>query len=124
MTRPWSLLIAICLALFTSGMAASVMAQDVQTKGSIGGTVTDPAGAARPGATVTATGQTGVRTATTNESGIFKIDNLEPGNYNVRVEQTGFKSALANNVIVNVGRESTLNLKLETGENNRSEVID
>src|SRR5689334_20651908 len=116
MTRPWSLLIAICLALFTSGMATSVMAQDVQTKGSIGGTVTDPAGAALPGATVTATGQTGVRTATTNESGIFKIDNLEPGNYNVRVEQTGFKSALANNVIVNVGRESTLNLKLETGE--------
>ena len=116
MTRPWSLLIAICLALITSGMAASVMAQDVQTKGFIGGTVTDPAGAAIPGATVTATGQTGVRTTTTNENGIFRIENLEPGNYNVRVEQTGFKSALANNVTVNVGRESTLNLKLEAGE--------
>ncbi|HET7287525.1 MAG TPA: hypothetical protein VFI71_08645, partial [Pyrinomonadaceae bacterium] len=34
----------------------------------------------------------------------------------VRVEQTGFKAAVANNVTVNVGRESTLNLKLEPGE--------
>jgi len=34
----------------------------------------------------------------------------------VRVEQSGFKSAVANNVTVNVGRESTLNLKLERGE--------
>jgi len=112
MARPWSLLFAICLAL----TAGSVLAQDVQTKGFIGGTITDAAGAAVPGATVTVTGQTGTRTATTNEDGIFRIENLEPGTYNVRVEQTGFKSALANNVTVNVGRESTLNLKLEPGE--------
>ncbi len=112
MARPWSLLLACCLTL----TAASVMAQDVLTKGSIGGTITDAAGAALPGATITATGQTGTRTATTNDDGVFKIDNLERGTYNVRVEQTGFKSALANNVTVNVGRESTINLKLEPGE--------
>ena len=67
MTRPWHLILALCLTL----TAASVMAQDVQTKGFIGGTVTDPAGAAVPGATVTVTGQTGTRTGTTNESAIF-----------------------------------------------------
>src|SRR4029079_4083855 len=78
--------------------------------------VTDPAGAAIPGATVTATGQTGVRTTTTNENRIFRIENLATRNYHLRVEQTGFKSALANNLTVNVGRESTLNLKLEAGE--------
>jgi hypothetical protein len=112
MKNLWALLIACCLT-FT---AASVLAQDVQTKGTIGGTVTDPAGAAVPGAKIVVAGQTGERTGTTNESGIFRIDNLEPGNYTVRVEQTGFKAAVANNVTVNVGRESTLNLKLETGE--------
>ncbi|HKR13641.1 MAG TPA: TonB-dependent receptor [Pyrinomonadaceae bacterium] len=112
MARAWSLLIAICLTL----TAASISAQDVQTKGTIGGTVTDAAGGALPGATITVTGQTGTRTAMTNESGIFRIDNLEPGTYSVRVEQTGFKAALANNVTVFVGRESTLNLKLEPGE--------
>src|ERR1700742_3832400 len=112
MARPWSLLIAICLTL----TAASISAQDVQTKGTIGGTITDAAGAAIPGATITATGQTGTRAAITSEDGIFRIENLDPGTYSVRVEQTGFKAALANNVTVYVGRESTLNLKLEPGE--------
>ena len=112
MKRIWSLLIASCLSL----AAVGVFGQDVQTKGMIGGTVTDPAGAAVPAARIVVTGQTGERTGLTNESGIFRIENLEPGNYTVRVEQTGFKSAVVNNVTVNVGRESTLNLKLETGE--------
>jgi hypothetical protein len=82
----------------------------------IGGNVTDAAGAAIPGAKIVVTGQTGERTGTTNDGGIFRVENLEPGTYTVRVEQTGFKSAVANNVTVNVGRESTLNLKLEAGE--------
>jgi Carboxypeptidase regulatory-like domain len=112
MKKIWSSLIAICLSL----AAASVLAQDVQTKGMVGGTVTDISGAAIPGARIVVTGQTGERSGTTNESGIFRIENLEPGTYTVRVEQTGFKSALASNITVNVGRESTLNLKLEPGE--------
>src|SRR5829696_7832247 len=110
MRNLWALLVALCLA------AANVFAQDVLTKGMIGGTVTDAAGAAVPGAKVVVTGQTGERTGTTNENGIFRIENLEPGTYSVRVEQTGFKSAVAQNITVNVGRESTLNLKLEPGE--------
>src|SRR5215216_4953836 len=112
MRKLWSLLVACCLSL----AAASVFGQDVQTKGMIGGTVTDATGAAVPGARIVATGQTGERTGTTNENGIFRIENLEPGTYAVRVEQAGFKSAVANNVTVFVGRESTLNLKLEPGE--------
>lgn len=112
MALPRSLIFVICLILST----VSVLAQDVQTKGTIGGTITDAAGAAIPGATITVTGQTGTRTGTTNEDGIFRIDNLDPGNYTLRVEQTGFKAAVANSVTVNVGRESTLNLKLEPGE--------
>src|ERR1043165_6947650 len=94
MIRMWSLLIAVCLCLAT----ANVLAQDVQTKGMIGGTVTEATGAAVPGAKIVVTGQTGERTGTTNESGIFRIENLEPGTYTVRVEQTGFKSAAATNV--------------------------
>src|SRR4029079_4385027 len=112
MQKLWSLLVACCLSL----AAVSVLGQDVQTKGMIGGTVTDATGAAVPGAKVVVAGQTGERNGTTNYSGIFRIENLEPGTYTVRVEQTGFKAAVANNVTVNVGRESTLNLKLEPGE--------
>ncbi|PWT81931.1 MAG: hypothetical protein C5B44_02955 [Acidobacteria bacterium] len=103
----------IFLLAFAVGTA---FGQDVQTKGMIGGTVTDATGAAVPGATVTVSGQTGIRTETTNDNGVFRIDNLTPGIYSVKVESPGFKTAVANNVTVNVGRESTLILKLEPGE--------
>ncbi|HEY0726498.1 MAG TPA: TonB-dependent receptor, partial [Pyrinomonadaceae bacterium] len=112
MSKLLSLLIAGCLCV----VAANVRAQDVLTKGSIGGTVTDPAGAAVPGATITVSGPQVQRTATSNDSGVFRVENLEPGTYTVRVEQSGFKASVANNVIVNVGRESTLSLQLEPGE--------
>ena len=102
----------IFLLAFAVGTA---FGQDVQTKGMIGGTVTDATGAAVPGATVTVSGQTGIRTETTNDNGVFRIDNLTPGIYSVKVESPGFKTAVANNVTVNVGRESTLILKLEPG---------
>ena len=68
-----------------------------------------------PGAKVTVTGQT-VNAKKQLTNGTFKVDNLIPGTYAVKVEQTGFKTAVANNVTVNVGKESSLNLKLETGE--------
>jgi hypothetical protein len=109
--RELTFLVIVCLCL-----TASSFAQDVQTKGAIGGTVTDTTGAAVPGAKITVTGGTGERTESANENGVFKIDNLTPGNYSVKVEQAGFKSAIANNITVNVGRESSLNLKLEPGE--------
>jgi len=109
--RKLTLLVIACLCF-----AASSFAQDVQTKGAIGGTITDATGAGIPGAKVTVSGGTGERTESANENGVFRIDNLTPGTYTVKVEQTGFKSAVANNITVNVGRESTLNLKLEPGE--------
>jgi hypothetical protein len=109
-TRRLTLSLAIIL------LSIAVFAQDVVTKGAIGGTVSDESGAAIPGAKVIVTGPTGERTETTNESGVFRIDNLTPGSYNLKVEQTGFKSAVATNITVNVGRESTLNLKLQAGD--------
>lgn len=110
--KTFALLLIVCLGI----MMPTAMGQDVSTKGAIGGTVTDSTGAAVAGAKVTVQGQTGERTEQTNENGVFRIENLTPGAYTVKVEQPGFKSAIANNVTVNVGRESTLNLKLEPGE--------
>src|SRR5216684_5906419 len=80
MKKVFMFVLALCFALIT----ASAFAQDIQTLGSIGGTVTDQNGGAVPGATVTVTGvllgQAG-RTATTDSSGVFKVDNVKPGLY-------------------------------------------
>jgi uncharacterized surface anchored protein len=70
----------------------AIVAQDIQTRGSINGEVKDKNGAAIVGAAVKVTGQTGERTATTNDTGIVLRENLVPGNYTVRVESQNFKS--------------------------------
>src|SRR3990172_11237405 len=93
-----------------------VLAQDLSTTGSIGGKVTDVNGAALPGATITVTGATGERTATTNDDGAFEVQNLNPGDYSLKVTQSGFKTALVSRITVNVGKESNLQLALQPGE--------
>ncbi|HEV3469904.1 MAG TPA: carboxypeptidase regulatory-like domain-containing protein [Pyrinomonadaceae bacterium] len=113
------LVAALCLCLTTVG----AFAQDRSTTGSIGGVVQDVNGAAVPNATVTVSGATlgTPRTTTTNEEGLYKVDNLIPGLYNVRVELTGFKAANVESVEVNVGRETTISPNLEPGQ--VSEVV-
>jgi hypothetical protein len=66
--------------------------------GSMGGSVSDPAGALIPGVTITATNTgTGVMTTTiTNDSGAYTFPSLQPGMYRVSAELPGFKTSTAN----------------------------
>ena len=109
--------LGLCLAVASS----TAFAQDLQTKGSVSGLVTDSQGGAIAGATVKVTGGLGERTATTNEQGLFSIDNLIPGNYKVRVEKSGFKISEVSGVTVFVGKSATTNVSLEAG--NISETV-
>jgi hypothetical protein len=107
----------LCIAL----AGTATFAQDLQTKGSIGGKVTDSNGGGLPNAKVTVEGQQATSTTQTNEEGMYKVDNLLPGTYTVTVEQAGFKKQVSQGVIVYVGKESTINPKLEAG--NIAEVV-
>jgi len=111
MRKLFAFVFAVCLTL----VAATAFAQDIQTKGSIGGQVVDKNGAAIAGATVKVTGALGERTVTTGDSGLYTVENLIPGNYTVRVEMTNFKAAEVSNVTVFVGKTATTNVTLEAG---------
>ncbi len=91
--------LAVC-----SGASAQV------TGGTISGSVTDPSGSAVPGASVSilnrAKGES--RTATSNDNGFYSVPNLTPGNYDVMVSLAGFKTALQNNLILQVGSPGRL----------------
>ena len=117
MRKTLQLVVVLCLC------AASVFAQDRSTTGSIAGTVTDATGAAVQNATVTVTGETlpTPRTATTGDEGTFNFDGLIPGAYTLKVEMTGFKGASVTGLEVNVGRASSISIKLEPGQ--VSEVV-
>ncbi len=114
-----TLLLCLCTAVCLAG---SAFAQDLLTKGAIGGRVVDSAGAAVPNAKITISGPTGDRTETANAAGEFEVQNLIPGKYTVKAEQRGFKTVSAPNVEVFVGKTSTLKLTLDAG--NITEVIE
>jgi len=102
-------LMVFCLLL----SAGQLLAQSTVT-GGIRGTVTDPQKAIVPNATVTATniGTNQTNTATSDENGTFVINNLQPGTYNIAVNQTGFGDFTAQRVVVEVGQTTTLDATL------------
>ena len=90
-----------------------VFAQSTVT-GGIRGTVTDPQRAIVPNATVTTTnvGTNSTETVTTDANGTFIINNLQPGTYNVAVNQSGFGDFTAQRVVVEVGQVTTVDATL------------
>ncbi|HEV7473194.1 MAG TPA: TonB-dependent receptor [Pyrinomonadaceae bacterium] len=102
----------IAFLIFT---VSSVAAQDY--RGKVQGNVTDEAGAAIPGASVVLRNtQTSVEvTRQSNSDGHYIFDFVEPGEYIVVVEQTGFKKAVQENVIVRNRADITVDLKLSVG---------
>src|ERR1700677_3875365 len=81
---------AVCLLTFSAGTCLYG-----QATGSISGTISDPSGAAVPGAKVTVTAPaTGAsRSSTTNESGEYTVPLLGVSDYTVQVELAGFQTA-------------------------------
>ncbi len=81
------------------------------------GTVTDTAGSAIPGATVTlkntATGVT--VTVQTDENGNYQIFNVKIGQYQVTAEAQGFARGLADNLQVTVNARLRVDLSLKAG---------
>src|SRR5256885_2221546 len=86
----FTLNMAVCL-----GLLASVPVFGKKITGAIPGTVPDPSGAAVRAATVraenTATGKKA--SATTSDTGFYRLVNLSPGQYKLAVEAQGFKTS-------------------------------
>jgi outer membrane receptor protein involved in Fe transport len=84
--------------------------------GSISGTISDPQGAQIVGATVTVTdlSKNVSRTVTTNDSGNYEATSLIPGKYQVKVEQSGYKTAVQE-VEVRADVDVLTNIALEVG---------
>ena len=87
------------------------------TTGSIGGVVTNPAKEVVPGAAVSVRNMDTNKedTATTDDTGRFKVANLQPGRYAVTVNASGFSPLTQENVVVEVGRETGLEVAVQVG---------
>jgi len=87
------------------------------TTGRIEGTVNDPQGAAVPGASIKVVNKdTGLTlTAVADEKGIWVFPSMATSTYTVTVNHPGFKAVSVENVKVDAGVPSTVNVKLEVG---------
>jgi carboxypeptidase family protein/TonB-dependent receptor-like protein len=107
----YSFVVLVTLALF----AGTAVAQS--SNASIVGDVTDPSGAAIPGATVTATHTgTGIsREVQSNETGAFRIYPLGPGDYEVSASTDGFKTQVRPDIVLEQGSSLKVDFALEVG---------
>src|ERR1700683_3911504 len=112
-------LISFACALILSGcwLIATPVAsgQGVGTSGSISGTVTDPQGGVLPKASVVAVemAQGSQYSATTDESGQYRLTSLLPGTYKVTVKVDRFETQAMTGVVVNVGETVVLDFHLK-----------
>ena len=112
-----SKIVRVCfVSLLVLALSAVAFAQSTTT-GSIGGVVTNPNKEVVSGAAVTVknVGTNKEDTATTDDTGRFKVPNLQPGNYSVTVNSGGFSPSTMDNVVVEIGRETTLEVNLSVG---------
>src|SRR5262245_30095660 len=94
--------VGFALVVLTIALGAALPASAQSIFGEIRGTVTDTSGGVVAGATVTATNKaTGeVRSVITDEVGNYSLVNLPAGTYDVAVENSGFRKAVSQNVVV------------------------
>jgi len=105
-------------ALLTFSLLMGVTPSFGQFNARLGGTVSDPSGAAIPEVNVTATNaSTGVsRTVSSDASGSYTFQSLPPAIYNLKAEKNGFKSKSVTGVQLLVDQVATLDIQLEVGQ--------
>jgi Carboxypeptidase regulatory-like domain/TonB dependent receptor-like, beta-barrel len=93
--------------------------------GSMVGNVTDPNGAAVPGAKVEAVnvGTRASKSTTTDENGAFSLTDLTPGTYSVTVSAASFKKDLHETVQIEANKARRVDAQLQVGEVQETVVI-
>ncbi|MBI3698132.1 MAG: TonB-dependent receptor, partial [Acidobacteria bacterium] len=104
-------------ALLFLVLCAPIAFPQSKTTAVLSGTVTDATQAAVPGATVTASSaDTGVtRDAITDDRGEYRILQLPPGVYDIKIEKQGFATSTAKDVAVTVGQTAIHDFQLTVG---------
>lgn len=93
------------LLLVSTFLTAAILSAQDPSRLAVSGTVLDPHQSAVLGATITLKRLDGaeVQTTTAGSSGEFRFQGVSPGNYEVRIEQEGFKPSVSR---VRVGNQS------------------
>ena len=103
----------VCLSLLT---ASSALSQTINN-GSFLGSVTDPSGAAVPGATVRVLRDNPPfrRETVTDAAGNYQISPVPPGDYRLTIEKSGFQRAEVAKVTLSAAQQARVDTQLTVG---------
>ena len=110
-----SRLAVLAAITFFQSLPSPALAQT--TRATISGTVTDENGALVPNAKVTVKhiDKNISRETTSDDDGLYRVRELEPGAYEVRVEAQGFASEARGGIGLTVGHEAVIDVSLKAG---------
>jgi len=116
--RKWTL-----WALALTALSVPVLAQSV--RGRLSGRAEDQSGAVVPGVNVTikhtATGE--AFTVVSDGQGTFQFPSIPLGTYSLETQLTGFKRVEVQGIVVEVGKQAEVNVKLEVGSVSEQVVV-
>lgn len=114
---------AIILSIWMVAIAASLHAQIATA--TLSGTLRDATGAVVTQASVILTNSsTGVfRKDKSDDQGRYNFANVEPGNYELRVEHSGFRGVVQKDVVLTVGGSRVLDVSLQIGAVSESVTV-
>src|SRR5262245_17064695 len=115
-----------CLLSMLSLCALPAWSQARSSSADLTGTVISPAKSVIHEANITATNlATGLsRAVTTDAAGSYRIPLLPPGQYDVKVEATGFTTQIKKGITLNVGQIAVINFEMVVGVIGMVETID
>src|SRR5215472_10686685 len=121
MCRKLCWLLVLSTARFAVLSPSTLMAQQIAVA-EVSGQVSDPNGAALPGASVkmTETDKGIVHTATSDSNGNYLFPGLPVGPYRFEVTKTGFKTYVLNNIVLQVNDHVSFNAPLTLGSVNET----
>lgn len=104
-------------ALVLDGLLLPSLAFGQVSTATVVGTVTDPAGAVVPGASIVLVNtQTGVETRSqTNDAGNYRIQNIQVGSYSLSASADGFSIKRVDRLRLTVNQTSTIDFVLSVG---------
>src|SRR5262249_8659035 len=111
----WIFFLVLCAAAVHAQTATSALT----------GVISDDSGAPSPGAAVTAPRRwTGASSKTTTDgAGRYSLSMLEPGDYELRVELTGFKTVVRGGIALQVAGSTGVNVTLSLGQVTEQVVV-
>ena len=118
--RSWGILDgALAAFLLVALCVLSPLRAHGQVSGAtLSGTVTDSTGAVIPNVQVSIRNQAtaDVRSVSVDSAGFYSAPNLLPGKYDVTAAATGFATTVQNGVILTVGAQQLLNIRMKVGQ--------